>query len=492
MNAPTADIALVWFRRDLRLADHPALHAALSRHAQVLPVYIHAPDEEAAWAPGGASRWWLHHSLKALGADLSKLGATLVLRHGDSLGELRALAAATGARTVYMTRRYAPAEAARDARVAAALKDEGIHCKRYGGHLLFEPEAITTKTGGWFKVFTPFWNNAGARLRQELHTGRAPLPPPQRIPAPAQTPPSLPLDSLGLLPRIAWDGGLAASWTPGEAGAQALFDGFCASAVDDYRQQRDYPAAPGTSRLSPHLAFGEVSPLQLALRLEREAATGARGGLSAGAEHYIRELGWREFSYHLLHHAPHTPEQPLNERFAAFPWRKPADYAADLAAWQRGRTGVPIVDAGMRQLWHTGWMHNRVRMIVASFLTKNLLIPWQEGARWFWDTLVDADLASNTMGWQWAAGSGADAAPYFRIFNPVLQGERFDADGRYVQHWVPELQRLSGMALQAPWQAKAELLRQAGVGLDREYPRPIVDLSTSRSRALAAYDHVKG
>jgi deoxyribodipyrimidine photo-lyase len=340
-------------------------------------------------------------------------------------------------------------------------------------------------------VFTPFWKAASERLRQALDQGRMPLPAVRKLHAPETTPASLPLEHFGLLPKIPWDAGFHEYWQPGEAGAQALARRFFEAAAGAYREQRDLPAVEATSRLSPHLHFGEISPLQL-LAQTRDFERDAQAGAIANAEWFVRELGWREFSHHLLFHFPHTVTQPLNERFARFPWRPAGETKADLAAWQRGETGIPIVDAGMRQLWYTGWMHNRVRMIVASLLTKNLLIPWQEGTAWFWDTLVDADLAQNTLGWQWSAGCGADAAPYFRIFNPVLQGEKFDANGSYVRQWVPELAKLPDKFVHRPWEAASEVLRAAGIALDSRYRKPRVDLMATRDRALAAYDGIKG
>lgn len=461
--------AIVWFRRDLRLADNPALAAALRAHERVLPVYVHAPQEEAPWAPGAASRWWLHGSLAALSTALAERGSALHVAHAPSLDALRALVAASGATAVYWNRLYEPALVARDTRIKDALRADGVDARGFNGALWIEPWDIASGNGTPYRVFTPFWRALRARL--DL---RAPLPAPKRIASPAVAG-SLALDDLGLLPRIAWDGGLAKAWTPGEAGAARRLGAFCGGAVKDYAAERDVPAHEGTSRLSPHLHFGEVSPMQAAWAL---AAAADRAGFADGAESCLRELGWREFSQHLLYHFPDSPQRDFNPRFEGFAWRE-AD-AGVLRRWRRGRTGIPIVDAGLRQLWASGWMHNRVRMLVASFLTKNLRIHWLHGARWFWDTLVDADLGNNTQGWQWTAGTGVDAAPYFRVFNPVTQGERFDPDGDYVRRWVPELSAFAGGAIHAPWRDPARL-RASG------YPAPMVDLATTRAAALDAY-----
>jgi len=471
--------AIVWFRRDLRLADNPALRHALEHHEQVLPVYIHAPDEEAPWAPGGAARWWLHHSLAALSAALARAGAPLLLRQGPSLGQLRELARTVGAAAVYWNRLYEPALIARDQAIKQSLREDGLMAESFNAALLVEPWQMKTGNGDPYRVFTPYWRSASARLPQHP----PPLPGVGKLSPAGNAPRGLALKDLGLLPQIRWDGGLRETWTPGEAGAWKQLELYCDEAAAHYQEERDLPAVEATSRLSPHLHFGEISPGQIVARLRRLAAEDTRHGVVANTDHYIRELGWREFSHHLLFHYPHTPAQPLNRKFDAFPWRKPRDYAADLRAWQRGRTGVPLVDAGMRQLWQTGWMHNRVRMIVASFLTKNLLIPWQEGARWFWDTLVDADLANNTQGWQWTAGCGADAAPYFRVFNPVLQSGKFDPRAVYLRRWLPELAQVPDAAVHAPWLARS--------AAPAPYDRPTVDLASSRLRALAAYASIQ-
>jgi len=472
--------AIVWFRRDFRIADNPALSAACAEHRRIVPVYIYAPDEEAPWHPGAASRWWLHYSLLQLSETLAGLGAPLIIRQGATLPTLRAVLAATGARAIYWNRLYEPALTVRDTEIKQQLRDAGVAAHSFNGALLAEPWEITTGGGTPYRVFTPFWRNAGARPCRAL------LPPPTQIKAAARIPDSTPLQALALRPEIGWDSGLRASWTPGERGAWAATESFFADKIARYRDARDFPEAAATSRLSPHLHFGEIGPMQLLARAQRANNSALTPGLSAAAEAFIRQVGWREFAHHLLFHFPTTPEQPLQPQFDHFPWRSRAEARTDLAAWQRGRTGVPIVDAGMRELWHTGWMHNRVRMIAASFLTKNLLIPWQNGARWFWDTLVDASLANNTLGWQWVAGCGADAAPYFRIFNPILQSQKFDADGAYLRRWLPERGGHSIAALHTPSAATPSELQQTA------YPSPIVDLARSRERALTAYARIKG
>lgn len=462
--------ALVLFRRDLRVADNPAWSAACAEHAHVLPIFIHT-NEDGPWSTGAASRWWLHHSLSSLDRNLRASGAGLHLSRGDPLDVLRALVRRSGAAAVYWNRRYEPATVAHDTQIKSALQDDGIAVHSHNAALWCEPWRIATQQGHPYKMFTPYWHNLRSQLQMV-----APLPVP-RVPGWHQLPDCLPLAALELLPRIPWADGLAASWRPGEAGAQELLEIFADDAINDYASARDFPARHGTSRMSPHLHFGEVSPRQIHFELDRLARrmdVPRRPDL----EPYLRELGWREFAHHLLFHFPHTPTESFNPRFKDFKWA-PRDEAL-VARWQQGRTGIPLVDAGMRELWHTGWMHNRVRMIVASFLTKNLRQHWQHGARWFWDTLVDADLANNTLGWQWVAGCGADAAPYFRVFNPVTQAKRFDPDGVYLRRWLPELATASITQLHEPWK-DAALLGRCG------YPAPIVDLGVSRQQALSAY-----
>jgi deoxyribodipyrimidine photo-lyase len=476
---------ILWFRQDLRLADNAALAAAAADGGEVLPVYVDAPDEAAPWAPGGASRWWLHHSLAALTAALEARGAPLVIRRGPSAATLVALAAQTGARRVVWNRCYEPALAARDQQVARALEAAGVATADFPGPLLAEPGSLATQDGNPYRVFTPFWRALEPRLAALAPPARAP----RALRAPGRRPAGLALAELGLLPTRRWDAGFGEAFVPGEAAAQARLAAFLDDAVADYDSARDRPDAGGTSRLSPHLHFGELTPRQVVVAASAAAAGPGRAGRLAGTRSFVREIGWREFAAHVLHHFPATPTAPLNPEYAAFPWRE--DPAA-LAAWCRGRTGIPLVDAGMRELWHTGFMHNRVRMVVASFLTKNLGLHWLHGARWFHDTLLDADLASNTLGWQWAAGCGADAAPYYRVFNPTLQAERFDPARAYLRRWLPELARLPDEWLHRPFAAPAAVLDVAGVRLGGGYPAPIVDLKASRERALAAYAARRG
>ncbi len=471
-------LTIVWFRQDLRLQDNAALTAALADDGAVLPVYILDEASAGAWPPGGASRWWLHQSLQRLDESLRTRGSRLLLAQGESGAVLRSLLRQSGATGVCWNRCYEPAAIRRDAALKAALAAEGFGVRSFNSSLLFEPTAVQNKSGGPFQVFTPFWKHCLAL------TVDAPVKlPAGSFPAPAHWPDSLDLAQLGLRPIVRWDAGLAAAWQPGETAARHRLKKFTAGAMEHYDDQRNRPDRTGTSALSPHLHFGEISPRQIWAAVRALSLDSGVFPASRGAQVFLSEVGWREFAYHLLYHFPHTPARPLRAEFAAFPWRTDA---GQLRAWQRGRTGYPIVDAGMRQLWQTGWMHNRVRMIVASFLVKHLRLSWQEGAAWFWDTLVDADLASNTLGWQWTAGCGADAAPYFRIFNPILQGQKFDPAGDYVRRWVPELGRLPIEFIHQPWMAPREVLASSGLTLGRDYPQPMVDHGEARVAALGA------
>jgi deoxyribodipyrimidine photo-lyase len=463
--------ALVWFRNDLRLDDNPAFFSACAAADRIVPVFILDDAAAGDWKPGGASRWWLHHSLASLARDLRARGADLILRQGNAETIIPELAAEAGGTEIHAARSFEPWARGLDIRVATALRPTGIAFHRHLSAQLFAPESIKTKTGGPYTVYTPF---SRACLERDVSS---PQPAPARI---AGIPgiSSIPLNDLNLLPKTPdWAGGLRDAWRPGEAGAKTLLDRFLAGPVQKYDECRNLPGIQGTSRLSPHVHFGEISPRRL-----WHAARAAPPG--KGAETFIKELLWREFSISLLWHNLELPELPIRAEFANFPW---AQNPAALRAWQEQKTGYPIVDAGMRELWQTGWMHNRVRMITASFLVKHLLIPWQDGEKWFWDCLVDADLAANAASWQWVAGCGADAAPYFRIFNPVLQGRKFDPEGNYVRRFVPELAGLPDEFIHTPWEAPESVLAAASITPGITYPPQIIDLTTGRERALAAY-----
>ncbi|MEM7282363.1 MAG: deoxyribodipyrimidine photo-lyase [Pseudomonadota bacterium] len=473
---------LFCFRNDLRVSDNPALTAAVETGQPVIACFILDNTSSNPWLPGGASRWWLHHSLQNLEISLAKLGGQLILQRGPWDQSVLNLAKQADVSTVFFSRAYEPFGATQEVNLKSQLDSLNIETKRYGGYLFFEPEQIKTLNDEPYKVFTPFWKRCLERLNPKLPHNR-----PQSLDFAKVSLPSDKLENWKLLPtKSDWAVGLKQTWRPGEEGAWSRLTEFFDGAVQDYKEKRDVPSVIGTSRLSPHLHFGEITPRQI--WHYAQAALSSAPQLQKGTDAFIRELGWRDFSYHLLHHWPHLPESPFRKQFAEFPWQKDSE---SLRKWQKGQTGIPLVDAGMRELWHTGWMHNRVRMIVASLLVKNLLIPWQEGEAWFWDTLVDADLGNNAAGWQWVAGSGADAAPYFRIFNPVTQSQKFDSDGVYIKQWVPELQKLPAKHIHAPWLAPESVLKQASLTLGQNYPLPIVDLKASRQRALDAYQAIK-
>ncbi len=476
--------AIVWFRQDLRLSDNPALHDAVKRGFAVIPVYIHAPSEEDQFPPGGATKFWLHQSLKSLSDDLESHGSKLILRSSESsLDELRSLIEESGATAIFWNRRYEPAAIERDTRIKEELTSDEIEVKSFNASLLYEPWTVMNKSDKPFRVFTPFWKHCIS-----LPEPAAPLPAPEEIKAPSKFPHCEKLKDLQLEPKIKWAEGIRAAWTPGEKGAHLQVEKLLENVLQHYGQGRNRPDQVGVSRLSPHLHFGEIGPRQIWHRVKERVATNGGAKYKDGAQIYLKEVIWREFAYHLLFHFPYTQNQPMDERFKLFPFKRDA---RALKRWHKGLTGYPLVDAGMRELWNTGWMHNRVRMVVGSFLVKDLLLPWQAGAKWFWDTLVDADLAANTMGWQWVAGCGADAAPYYRVFNPVLQGKKFDPDGNYVRKWVPELAKLDGDKIHTPWLLSDEELDEAGIVLGDTYPRPIVDHSIARQRALEALKSIK-
>jgi len=465
---------IVWFRQDLRVGDQPALTAAVQSGAPVIPLFILDKKVAGNWTPGAASRWWLEGSLMALDKDLRSRGSRLILRWGNSQEVLESVAAKTGASGVYFNRHHEPFFVEEELAVATALEQEGLMCRRFGGGvLLFEPEMVRTKAGGQFRVFTPFYK--ACLVSKEINP---PLPEPISIKAPPVWPDSEILTGWNLRPSgLGWTKGLCNHWKQGSGQASTILNLFLEKGVRTYPEDRDRPDREGTSILSPYLHFGEISPRQV--WHQTLLRSNIRPDLNKGSNAYLRELIWREFSFHLLHHFPKIADEPFNPAFKSFAWK---DDVQALSAWQKGMTGYPIVDAGMRQLWQTGWIHNRVRMIVASFLTKHLLIPWQDGARWFWDTLVDADLANNSASWQWVAGCGADAAPFFRIFNPILQGRKFDATGTYVRKWVPEIVNLPNRVIHAPWENR--------IYVDG-YPRPIIDHRLARQRALNVFKNMR-
>jgi deoxyribodipyrimidine photo-lyase len=486
---PASRPALIWFRDDLRLDDNPALHRAAAA-GPLIALYLLEEGLEGAQVPGGAVRWWLHHALTALGTELEARGIVLLLARGDPRARVPQIAGLAGAGSVHWNRRYLPWTKGPDAQVKSALGEAGIEASSHAGLVLAEPWTVSTGSGGPYKVFTPYSRamrplaDAAAREAVPVPSSLAGAPVGEAL---ASHEWRRVLDQWQLTPRAPdWSGGLAAAWTPGEAGARSRLDRFVASGLKGYAGARNLPGRPGTSRLSPHLRFGEISPRRVWAAAASAAA--ADPGLSNDAFKFQTELAWRDFSWHLLHHFPTLPDANWKDSFDRFPWRCDP---AGLRAWQRGQTGYPIVDAGMRELWTTGWMHNRVRMIVGSFLVKHLLVHWTEGEAWFRDTLVDADTANNAAGWQWISGCGADAAPYFRIFNPVAQGEKFDAEGVYVRRWIPELARLPDSVIHQPWTAPREILAHASVRLGSTYAEPVVDHAMARQRALDAYASLK-
>lgn len=477
------DTSLFWFRNDLRLTDNPALSAAFAAGRPVLCVYVLDEESDGTRPLGGASRWWLHGSLTALQAALSAQGQRLLLRRGPAKEILLDLAQAANARAIFWTHRYTAGGRAIDDTIRREFEQRGLSVQSYNGNLLHEPCGLQTASGGPYRVFTPFW-----RAVRDRGMPRPVIPAPSLSESVALGLASDQLDDWRLVPRKPdWAAGLRACWEPGEAAAQKRLTGFLRDHLSGYAARRDRPDLDVTSRLSPHLAFGEISPVQIWHGVQAHLAA-CDDRAADDADKFLSELGWREFSHHLLFHFPSLPTGNFDPRFDIFPWRDGDD---TLRKWQRGLTGYPIVDAGMRQLWQTGWMHNRVRMIAASFLIKHLLIDWRAGERWFWDTLVDADPANNAASWQWVAGSGADAAPYFRIFNPILQGQKFDPQGHYVRQFVPELADLPDKHVHTPWAAPEHILRDSGISPGRTYPAPIIDHKEARKRALAAFEVIK-
>jgi deoxyribodipyrimidine photo-lyase len=470
---------ILWFRKDLRLDDNHALHHACSSERPVIPLYIREPDSHGTGPLGAAQCWWLHHSLTSLKESLKAKGSDLMLLSGDPLSVLAKLVKDTDADTIVWNRRYDPAGVSCDTRIKDELKGQGIEVRSFAGQLLHEPTKLLTGGGTPYKIYTPFW-----RALEKSEEPAHPVSEPRSIKAPKSWLKSETLASWHLLPsQPNWATDFSKQWVPGEASALERLDDFVEETLKAYTQGRDFPAKPVTSMLSPHLALGEISPARIWDATRGLSKTVPQNNIT----HFRKEMAWREFSYYLLYHFPQLPYANWNRRFDGFPWRFDAHL---FNAWTRGRTGYPIVDAGMRQLWTYGWMHNRVRMIAASFLIKDLLIDWRRGEAWFRDTLVDADPANNSASWQWVAGSGADASPFFRIFNPVLQGEKFDPDGKYVREFVPELAGLDDKYLHRPFDAPKSALEKAGIVLGKTYPHPLVDHGVARDRALAAYRHV--
>lgn len=471
MSETTATTAIIWFRNDLRLSDNAALLKAC-QHQNVIPVYIF--DENAARKLGAAKRLWLHHALKDLILNLRALGSELILRSGDEKTVLEEIINETTVNAVYWNRRYEPDAIKTDTALKSALKNQNIVVESFSGHLLHEPTQLKTKAGTPFRVFTPFWKTLDATIEVD-----APYPAPTTIPQAPTGLDIIDLNELYLLPtKPDWSAGIMERFTPGESAAQKVLTDYLDGKVENYQDNRDFPALDATSKLSPYLTFGEISPRQVWHASENVS----------GAQPFRRQLAWRDFSYHLLFHKPGLNEINFNNAFDSFKWDK---NEALLKIWQQGKTGYPIIDAGMRELWQTGYMHNRVRMIVASFLTKHLLIDWRDGEKWFWDTLVDADPANNTAGWQWVAGSGADASPYYRIFNPIIQGKKFDENGEYVKKYVPELKDLDAKYIHTPWETPVGILNSISLELGKDYPKPIVEHSFARNRALEVYGQMK-
>ena len=460
-----------WFRQDLRLSDNPALLKA-SNQALALPIYI-LDDHLSQKALGSASRFWLYYSLKALNLSLDK---KLCLYKGNPLDILKHLIKTHNIKEVYWNHCYEPWQIKRDSKIKKELLLLGIKVQTESAFLLWEPYKIQKKDGTPFKVFTPFYKKA-----LDANTPRAPLNKPKSLNLYYDSSSQIKIEGLKALAPPFWSHKLKKHWEIGEAGAKKKLAQFLKTGIPFYKEGRGFPAKPYVSKLSPHLHFGEISPNQIWHKIK------SIGG-NPNTACFHSELGWREFSYNQLYYNHDLSHKNLQSKFDHFPWKKNKLY---LKAWQKGRTGVPMVDAGMRELWETGAMHNRARMITGSFLAKNLLLDWREGEQWFWDCLVDADLANNSAGWQWTAGCGYDPAPYFRVFNPVIQGQKFDPEGVYIRRFIPELKNLSNRYIFSPWEAPQSVLKKAGVKLGESYPHPIVDLKESRNLALQAFQSLQ-
>lgn len=468
---------IIWFRNDLRTSDNAAINKAIEQGAPIIPLFIFDEEIMGEWKYGAAQKYWLHHSLKSLGNDLQQKGANLILRRGNTIANLGDIAIKSGASAIYCLRNYEPWASQLEDFINIHFKGSNVEFKRFSGNLLLEPEKLKNKSGNNFQVFTPFF-----RALQSSNMVRIPLPAPSKIMGFEEIKiESDDLNSWNLLPQKPnW----AINFTNkiGEKHAQDKFEDFL-KRIDKYSNGRDFPSLNSTSFLSPHLRFGEISPAQIWHKIYEISGNAPYGDY----QKFLSELGWREFSYHILMQYPEMPNKPIKQQFENFPWE---NNELALLNWQKGQTGYPIIDAGMRELWQTGYMHNRVRMIVASFLIKHLMLPWQKGEKWFWDCLLDGDLANNAASWQWVAGCGMDAAPYFRIFNPITQGQKFDANGEYVRMWIPELARIPDEFIHFPKDAPIEVLSKAGVVLGRDYPMPIIDHKFARERALAGLKEI--
>lgn len=472
------DLGVVWMRRSLRLADNPALLEATKNHKAVLCCFVLDPQD--SWANGSAIRSWLDKSLRSLTQELVSKGSQLYIAQGNAVSEILRICEETKAKKLYVPKRYDSWGLFEEKKLQSKVSGLDLQLELLQSYLLWEPLDVLTNMKTPYKVYTAFWN---ACLK--VPPPAKPLPAPKTVHCPLTLfKASVEIDKLKLKPKINWDSVFFEEWEVGETAAHKNLSRLLKSTISSYEVNRNIPGIAGTSRLSPHLALGEISPRQIWWKvLEKRGEK----NLSFSELVYLKELVWREFSQHLIFHFPQLVSEPLRENFKRFPWKKDPE-AFD--KWKRGMTGFPIVDAGMRELWKTGWMHNRVRMIVASFLVKNMMVSWKEGADWFQDTLVDFDLANNVLGWQWVAGCGVDASPFFRIFNPILQGEKFDKDGAYVKKWCPELAELPSKWIHQPFSAPASVLAEYGLVLGKNYPLPMLKLPESRDLALKAFKKI--
>ena len=470
------NINVMWFRQDLRLADNPALTNALE-DGKTLPIFILDNVNSKEHVNGAASKWWLHHSLSKLNKSLKN---KLCFFAGNPIDILDEINKRFEISNIFWSRCYEPWRIKRDKKIKKHFNDQNVNVNTFNGSLLWEPWNIAKKDGTPYKVFTPYYRKGCLNSDKP----RMPLPVPN-LSNLISIDHDLKIEDLELMPKHNWYNKMISLWSPGEEGALNKIEEFISNGLNNYKEGRNFPSNQNVSQLSPHLHFGEVSPNQVWYRAKTKEG---KLGIKKDLDHFLSELGWREFSFNLLYHFPFLPKENLQKKFDNFPWDNDKD---KLKKWQKGLTGYPIVDAGMQELWQTGYMHNRLRMVVGSFLVKNLLLHWHHGERWFWDCLIDADLASNSAGWQWIAGSGADAAPYFRIFNPITQGQKFDPDGKYTRKYLPVLNDMPDKFLFNPWEAPEDVLRSAGVKLGENYPLPIVEIGSSRQKALEAFATTK-